>query len=136
MCPKEGSIYSLDIMNNGALLQKRRAKPTLNDHSWAVLPYVVPYEGSHFAKFYVETWYKQQGSKVSQRQASMMDNAETFQWKMEALSIKFEAIIKHRDINVYAFGKVQPTSVVWINTPPPCILWIHFFFMSNFIPTS
>jgi hypothetical protein len=42
---------------------------------------VVPYEGSHFAKFYVETWHKLQGSKVSQWQASMMDNVETFQMK-------------------------------------------------------
>jgi hypothetical protein len=100
MQPKEGSIYSLDIINNGALLQKWRAKPTLSDCSWVVLPCVVPYEGSHFAKFYVETWHKLQGSKVSQRQASMMDNVEPFQWNMEALSFKFEAIIKHGDINV------------------------------------
>lgn len=41
---------------------KRRA-PTLSDRSWAALPYVVPYEGSHFAKFYVETWHNLQGSK-------------------------------------------------------------------------
>jgi len=39
MHQEEGSIYSLDIINNGALLQKRRAKPFLSDCSWTVLPY-------------------------------------------------------------------------------------------------
>jgi hypothetical protein len=132
MRPEEGSIYSLDITNNGALLQKWRA-PTLSDCSWVVLPYVVPYEGSHFTKFCVETWHKLQGSKFHKGKLAWWINVETFQWNMEALFIKFEAIINHRDINVYAFGKVQPTSVVWISTPTLHIVnFISFWCQTSF----
>jgi hypothetical protein len=128
MQPKEGSIYSLDIINNGALLQNRQAKPTFSDRSWAVLPYVVPYEGSHFAKFYVETWHKLQGSKVSQRQASMMDKCRAI--PMKHGSFVFQIWSHHQAWGhqcMYAFGKVQPTSVVWINTPTLHIVNLFLF---------
>jgi hypothetical protein len=38
MRQEEGSIYPLDTMNNGALLQKQQANPTLNDPSQVVPP--------------------------------------------------------------------------------------------------
>jgi len=41
MCHEEGSIYFLDTINDGALLQKRQANLTLSDRSWVVLPYAL-----------------------------------------------------------------------------------------------
>jgi hypothetical protein len=38
MRQEEDSIYSLNTINSGALLQKQQANVSLNDHSWIVLP--------------------------------------------------------------------------------------------------